>query len=241
MVMKLCAQSVKNFTAGTKQSPQIKTGFYTSLVTPSQCLMTHRVFMREQTVNNNCLIGTFIFSYLFDSSHRSQAQSLLSSCSHSPAVTGFTWRGLLPLVVSPSWHSSFSSQKFVPPLSKAHNKEMVLSDPFKIREGFVLPQSTRSDLGPSDEAPEKQLKAQKRHRCLKSQFQVRPNSTFSPAPQCPTKMVKASQRAFNKKKACSYYSFCNQDLCIVPHATYFSSASSLGGASSESSTTVSFC
>lgn len=178
MVMKLCAHSVKNFTAGTKQSPQIKPGFYTSLVTLSQCLMTH-------WVNNNCLTGTFIFSYLFDSSHRSQAQGLLSSCSHSPAVTGFTWRGLLPLVLSPSWHL-FSSQEFVPPLSKAHNQETVLSDFFKIREGFTLPQSTRSDLGPSDKAPEKQLQVQRRSRCLKQQFHVRPNSTFSPALQCPT-------------------------------------------------------
>lgn len=163
----MCAQSVKNFTAGTKQSPQIKPGFYTSLVTLSQCLMTH-------SVNNSCLVetfifsylGSFIFSYLFDSSHRSQAQGLLSSCSHSPAVTGFTWRGLLPLVVSPSWHL-FSSPEFVPPLNKAPNQQTVLSDSFKIREGFTLPQLTCSDLGPSDKAPEKQFQAQKRSRCLK--------------------------------------------------------------------------
>lgn len=133
---------------------------YTSLVTLSQCFVTH-------WVNNNCLIGTFIFSYLFDSSHRSQAQGLLSSCSHTPAVTSFTWRGLLPLAVSPSCHLLFSSQEFVSPLSKAHNQETVLSDSCKIREGFMLPQSTCSDLGPSDKAPVKQLQAQKRSRCLK--------------------------------------------------------------------------
>lgn len=76
-------------------------------------------------------------------------------------MTGFTVRGSVHLVVFLSQHPLFSSQEFYPPLSKAHNQETVLSDPFKIRKGFVLPQSTSSDLGPGDQAPEKQYKHRK--------------------------------------------------------------------------------
>lgn len=55
----------------------------------------------------------------------------------------------------------FSCHELHSPFCKTHFQKVLLSDPSKITEGFLLPQSAGSDLGPDDYAPEKQYKCRK--------------------------------------------------------------------------------